>query len=75
MLTIINTSAPVVCNTCGRRDDAPYRVYDDRGNVVQGCVDECHTGRLVTPSASAAWHGRTEAKKIRRALRIMLTGK
>lgn len=55
----------VACHTCGRADDSPYRVYDDHGKVVAGCVDECHTGRLITPSESARWHARPEAKRIR----------
>lgn len=33
--------------------------------ITAGCVDACHTDRLVTPSESARWHGRSEAKRIR----------
>lgn len=53
------------CPTCTRASDLPYRVYDERGNVLQGCIDEFHTGHLVTPSASASWHHRPDAKRIR----------
>jgi len=53
------------CNTCCNPVDQPYRVYDERGKVLQGCVDACHTGELVTPSESSFWHNRPEAKKIR----------
>jgi len=53
------------CNTCGRQAWSPYRVYDERGKVLQGCVDEFHSGHLVTPSESSHWHNRKEAKKIR----------
>lgn len=47
-----------ICNTCGNPDHRPYRVYDAWGTVKFGCVDDCHTGRLVTPSASASWPGK-----------------
>jgi hypothetical protein len=55
------------CPTCSRPAGAPFRSYDDRGHVVHGCVDAFHTGHLVTPSASAAWHHRPEAVALRRA--------
>jgi hypothetical protein len=57
------------CPICTRPVDNPFRVYDGKGKVVEGCVDECHTGHLVTPSESAHWHNRPEAKKIRAALK------
>jgi hypothetical protein len=56
------------CPICCRPADAPYRVYDKRGDVVQGCVASFHTGRLVPISASARWHNRAEAARIRRRL-------
>jgi len=55
------------CNTCTRGAASPFRVYDERGRVVEGCVDDFHTGHLVTPSESARWHNRSEAKAIRRS--------
>ncbi len=64
-----------VCNTCGKTAGAPYRVYDVRGKVVQGCVDDFHTGHLVTPSESSFWHNRPAAKKIRAALKRGQSGK
>ena len=57
------------CNTCGKDARHPWRVYDERGHVLLGCVDGAHDGQLVTPSASATWHNRSEAKEIRRNLR------
>ena len=60
-------SQPSVCLTCGKPDYNPYRVYDDRGKVRHGCVDACHTGRLVTPSESSRWHHSAQAKRIRAA--------
>lgn len=54
-----------LCNTCCNPAGAPYRRYDERGKVREGCVDEFHTGHLVTPSESARWHGRPEAKRVR----------
>lgn len=55
------------CPTCTRSPHNPYRRYDNRGKVLEGCVDACHEGKLVTPSESARWHSRKEAKDIRRA--------
>lgn len=63
------------CPTCGRLAGAPFRSYDDRGRVVHGCVDAFHTGHLVTPSESVRWHGRPEAKEIRRAELTSLQGR
>jgi len=58
--------ASITCNICGKPDHSPYRLYDDRGKVRAGCVADCHTGRLQTPSDSASWHARPEARDIRR---------
>lgn len=64
------------CKTCCKPDSDPWRVYDAHGRVQFGCIDACHTGRLVTPSASADWHNRQQAKAWRAAeakrLRLML---
>jgi hypothetical protein len=68
---------PCACHTCSictRPANDPYRVYDTLGNVLAGCVAAQHTGHLVTPSASAWWHNRPEAKEIRRRLRNMQFG-
>ena len=56
------------CNICCRALSDPYRQYDERGKVTEGCVDACHTHHLVVPSESAWWHDRPEARKIRKAL-------
>lgn len=64
-------SRPATCNTCVRPVNAPWRVWNPRGQVIQGCVDACHGGHLVT-SESRRWHERPEAKKIRAALKRML---
>lgn len=55
-----------LCNTCGRFAASPYRRWDAYGSVTEGCVDDFHSGHLVTPSESARWHYRMEAKTIRR---------
>lgn len=60
-----------ICNLCLKDIFAPYRVYNERGCVIQGCVGEGHTGHLVTPSEPSRWHYRSEAKKIRANLRKM----
>ena len=54
------------CRTCTRTLGSPYRVYDERGKVIHGCVDPDHTGHLVTPSESAHWHYKAQvwAKKL-----------
>lgn len=57
------------CNTCTNSVYEPFRVYNADGKVVEGCVDECHTGKLVAPSESARWHSRPQAKKIRAGLK------
>ena len=55
------------CPTCTRPSGSPFRVHDSHGKVVNGCVDAFHDDRLVKPSASAFWHARPEARKIRAA--------
>lgn len=62
-----NTTLNTTCTTCGKAAANPYRVYSAQGQVIQGCVDAAHDGHLVTPSESALWHNRTEAKAVRRA--------
>lgn len=62
------------CPTCCRPASSPFRVHDASGKVTQGCVDHFHSGHLVTPSASAAWHARPEAKRIRAQSRAMRDG-
>jgi hypothetical protein len=58
-----------VCTTCGRPAGSPYRVFDKHGKVLQGCIDDFHTGHLVTPSESSRWHNRPEAKKHRASIK------
>jgi hypothetical protein len=53
------------CNTCCRPAHSPWRVYNENGKVVHGCIDEFHSGHLVTPSANSAWHNRPVAVKLR----------
>lgn len=57
-----------LCLICGRKPESPYRVYDDRGKVINGCVSQAHTGHLVQISESSFWHNRAAAKDIRRNL-------
>jgi hypothetical protein len=54
------------CPTCGRHPWAPFRSYLDN-KIVDGCVDSFHSGHLVSPSQSSAWHLRREAAQIRAA--------
>lgn len=60
-----------ICTLCFKDIFVPYRVYSEQGRVIEGCVGEGHTDRLVTPSESSRWHYRSEAKKIRANLRKM----
>lgn len=53
---------PDVCRTCGRPAGSPFRSYNADGKVAMGCIDDFHTGHLVTPSASAGWHASPAAK-------------
>ena len=59
------------CRICGAPLTSPRRVFDERGNVVSGCVASDHDGHLTHISASARWHNRPAAKKIRRDSRAM----
>lgn len=52
------------CTTCGRALNAPYRRIV-AGAIVEGCVDDAHTGHLPATTNTAAWHDRAEARKIR----------
>lgn len=61
----MKTFHATTCPTCTRIAAAPFRATDASGKIVNGCVDHFHTGHLVTPSASATWHSRPEAKRIR----------
>ena len=55
------------CNICGKKEHSPFRVYDESGKIVLGCVDKFHTESLRgIIGASTSWHFRPEAVKIRR---------
>jgi hypothetical protein len=55
-----------VCLTCNRPVASPWRVWDARGHILNGCVDASHTGHLTPLSESARWHTRPAAVKIRK---------
>lgn len=50
------------CPTCCRDAHSPHRVISD-GQVVEGCVDAAHDGKLY--GESLAWHARPKAVQIR----------
>lgn len=52
------------CPTCTRSKYDPFRQYVD-GKIVAGCVDDYHTGHLVSISATNSWHYSKQAKEIR----------
>lgn len=58
------------CTTCCRNVTSPYRVYDERGKVIQGCVDASHEGHTI--AESSRWHHRPEALALRRENRDKL---
>lgn len=64
----------LTCPACGRFACDPTRVYGATGTVIDGCVDHFHTGHLVVPSASSAWHNKVEAHRVRETMREMRGG-
>jgi hypothetical protein len=64
------------CPICTRPAYSPYRVYDERGRVVLGCVAAFHDDALRgIVGESSRWHFRPAAKAIRRTLRIAQVGR
>ena len=55
----------LICRTCCKALDKPYRVYDEHGKVIQGCISADHDGVYLI-GESARWHNRKEAKAYRR---------
>ena len=64
----VKSAFVITCRLCCRNLSSPWRVYDERGHVMQGCVSPDHTGHLVPLSESLRWHNRPEAKKLRKEL-------
>jgi hypothetical protein len=57
------------CPTCLRPVNNPYRRIVD-GRIVEGCIDDTHTGRIPAASNTGAWHNRPVAKAHRRAVKV-----
>jgi len=73
-LTELGTEMTDTCPTCTRPANSPYRRYDARGNVIEGCIDAIHsTAHLI--GESARWHNREDAKDLRRHELESLIGK
>lgn len=68
-LTHLADDGRELCNVCCRPVAAPWRAHDERGRITLGCVSAAHDGHLTPLSESSRWHGRREAKSIRRANR------
>lgn len=49
------------CPICGKPVNAPSRRIVD-GRIVEGCIDDSHTGHLTPGTNSHAWHHRKSAK-------------
>ena len=56
------------CNTCGKHVTQPYRNVVD-GEIVNGCIDACHTNHLSPNGADYNWHHRPEAEAHRDDIR------
>jgi hypothetical protein len=56
------------CRTCSQDLARPFRVYDERGKVVLGCIDPDHDEHLIPMSESLTWALRPQARKARRAI-------
>jgi hypothetical protein len=66
MKTVVFFAA--TCPLCGRAPNSPgMQARNERGRMVQGCVDEFHTGHVF--GEAARWHNRPEAKKLRATLK------
>lgn len=57
------------CTTCGRSAASPYR-RSVGGKIVEGCIDDAHTGHLY--GDSLRWHMRPEAKAFRASMKSRL---
>jgi hypothetical protein len=64
-ITVVNEQCP----TCTRSKYDPFRRHDERGKVTIGCIDDFHTGHLVSPSESNSWHNHRDAKRWRAAVK------
>lgn len=53
------------CTVCCKSFDNPYRRHDKNGNIIEGCVDDCHTKYLIPTTNSWNWHNSKQAKKTR----------
>lgn len=58
---------PGDCKICGRAPGTPYRRQGPCGTIVEGCIDDAHTGHLY--GNSAQWHNRPSAKVHRAAVK------
>ena len=65
---LMTTYSSILCNTCTRPIDNPYRRFDASGHIVEGCIDDSHTpvAGLLSKS-SYEWHFSESAIKIRKA--------
>lgn len=61
-----NGGAADRCPTCAKPAANPYRRQDADGRIIEGCIDATHTGHLVSPSSTQAWHTRPWAIARRR---------
>ena len=52
------------CPTCGRSASDAYARKDDRGHVIEGCVDAFHVGQHSDPER-ARWWARPAAQALR----------
>lgn len=65
---IANVTEPK-CTTCGRPASSPYR-RSVGGKIVEGCIDDVHTGHLY--GSSLEWHNRPSAKEFRKTVKARI---
>lgn len=60
------TQQTETCRTCLKPANAPFRRFHRMtGEILDGCIDNFHSGHLPAMSNTSAWHNRPEAKRLR----------
>lgn len=67
---VAEVTRTIKCTTCGRDPGSPYRRSDQRGKIIEGCIDDAHTGHIY--GTSLRWHMRPAAKQLRKESKARL---
>jgi hypothetical protein len=54
------------CPTCDNPPEGPHYTKDDRGNLVEGCIDSAHHERAGHVGGYPRWYNRPEARQMRK---------